>query len=776
MIKLLAIHFTKIARKKETSMKYILFFVIISLGLSANGSQYEELWEEIQQIDKLKAGEAFKLEEFFIMKDEAGIELDGMIYFFNAFDRKKRLALFKGKGKITLTPPDKFEKLALESKFGKETFERDFENATFTFTDDFYEFIKSNTEKYAFVSSDYSSKDDKKMMKRTKDYLIEYKTAQDINTDLALNLLNKEKGYFLMIFQAEDNDYSFKISPNEFEEITLSERVFTGKYLKEQLSPILSFHKREDYLLPATQRMRFTNTKQDLISHDIEVVIDKKLDMKLKSKMLISIPDPNTHWVKFNLFALMEDDSVFVNDQKAVYHKNENDAQSYSFWLNISKAKQDTIKTIEVYYRGNIVRRIQNFMFIKSYTGWYPTFGFFEQAVFRTKYTVPNNYTFIAPGTLISKTQTDSDFTVSYVSDSSEIHTTFSIGPYKNSSIKEEGYPLIDLYYYNASQIEETKLDLLQSYKFYSGLFGDLGMDTVYATEIYSGHGQAFSNFLHLSFANFTASSSEEFGLVSFVAHEMAHQWWGIGGISPGTSRDNWLSEGFAEYSSLMYAQLIFGDNKDFLKHIKKTRKNILTVARRENFALPIIMGGRTYKRKHPKDGMLMTYHKSAWVIHMLRNMMIDFNTMDETAFKNMMKDYFTTFKGKGVITEDFKSILDKHFGTDMAWFIDQWIYGVSIPTYTFGWKSEKQDNGKYLIKCRVKQEHVTKGFKASVPINVDMGENGVATVRTFIAKDFTEFTLPLMPAEPEELIFNAYESVLCEVENEDYEDVQENK
>jgi aminopeptidase N len=37
-----------------------------------------------------------------------------------------------------------------------------------------------------------------------------------------------------------------------------------------------------------------------------------------------------------------------------------------------------------------------------------------------------------------------------------------------------------------------------------------------------------------------------------FIAHETAHQWWGDM-VSWRSYRDQWLSEGFAEYSGILY-------------------------------------------------------------------------------------------------------------------------------------------------------------------------------------------------------------------------------
>jgi len=61
---------------------------------------------------------------------------------------------------------------------------------------------------------------------------------------------------------------------------------------------------------------------------------------------------------------------------------------------------------------------------------------------------------------------------------------------------------------------------------------------------------------------------------VKFVAaHEVAHQWWGhiIGWKS---YRDQWMSEGFAEFSASMFAQAIYKNDK-FIEFWKEQRELI---------------------------------------------------------------------------------------------------------------------------------------------------------------------------------------------------------
>ena len=61
-------------------MKYLIIFVLFTLGLVAKEYSNDKLWSEIQSIENLESDESYKLDEFFIMNDAGAFELDGMIY------------------------------------------------------------------------------------------------------------------------------------------------------------------------------------------------------------------------------------------------------------------------------------------------------------------------------------------------------------------------------------------------------------------------------------------------------------------------------------------------------------------------------------------------------------------------------------------------------------------------------------------------------------------------------------------------------------------------
>ncbi len=244
-----------------------------------------------------------------------------------------------------------------------------------------------------------------------------------------------------------------------------------------------------------------------------------------------------------------------------------------------------------------------------------------------------------------------------------------------------------------------------------------------------------------------------------FRAHEMAHQWWGIG-VEPATYRDAWLSEGFSDFAGMWYMQMVLRDNEKYLKALKDARQEI---RRERGTAAPIGLGrraGESWRGNYE----LSTYKKGAWVVHMLRNLMLDTRNMSEDRFTAMMRDFYQTYRGKRASTEDFQHVVEHHTGIPMDWFFNEWVYGTAVPTYTFSWNAEPDSSG-FSAHLRVRQSDVPDDFAMYVPVLIKFAQ-GEAMVRVLVRGPTTDATLKL-PAEPKTVELNPLESVLAEVKTE---------
>jgi aminopeptidase N len=250
-----------------------------------------------------------------------------------------------------------------------------------------------------------------------------------------------------------------------------------------------------------------------------------------------------------------------------------------------------------------------------------------------------------------------------------------------------------------------------------------------------------------------------------FRAHEVAHQWWGIS-VDFLTYHDQWLSEGFSDFSGLWYMQTIRKDNNKYFGVLKRWRSSIFE---RGSDPGPIWMGYRTNTVNDQGDYGIVVYKKGAWVLHMLRALMIDLKTMNEDRFTATMKDFYTTYRGKRASTEDFRSVVENHVGADMGWFFDQWVYGASLPTYKVATIIAPIEAGKYRVRLQVTQEGVPDSFLAYVPVAIELDKGVTVRVRIKVTGHQSEIELPPLPSRPKNVKFNDLEGVLADVKTVDW-------
>ena len=316
-----------------------------------------------------------------------------------------------------------------------------------------------------------------------------------------------------------------------------------------------------------------------------------------------------------------------------------------------------------------------------------------------------------------------------------------------------------------ANMKDQIADDVFNAVKLFNFFFGRLNHDRVTATETMGPGGTAYPGYLKLGSATWIHTDHWGWDRM-FRSHEVAHQWWGAG-VSWATYRDQWLSEAFAEYSSLLYLQQVAG-NDTFLDRLKEYRDDILSGLDRpftDNETVgAIALGHRNQRYASDDDFDLIVYKKGAFVLHMLRNMLIDLKTFNEDRFFSLMKDWYTEYNGLAPTTADFQRLVEKHIGVDMSWFFREWVYGSEIPRYEFSYQITQNEDGQYIATCHVLTKNVSDDFQMYVPLEIEYDRNAKAYVRTLIAQPDYEFTLPPMNQRPRKIRFNPFQSVLADV------------
>ncbi|MFZ3212214.1 MAG: M1 family aminopeptidase [Terriglobales bacterium] len=257
--------------------------------------------------------------------------------------------------------------------------------------------------------------------------------------------------------------------------------------------------------------------------------------------------------------------------------------------------------------------------------------------------------------------------------------------------------------------------------------------------------------------------------------HEVAHQWWGHT-VGFDNYRDQWMSEGFADFSASLFIQAIQKSNSEFIKFWNDERE-MLTETNKEGFRAidvgPVTQGHRLNNTKAGFDvSRRLIYAKGAYILHMIRMMMWNAKTGD-SEFKSMMQDFVRTYANRPATTEDFKAMVEKHMtpGMDMSgnhtmdWYFDEYVYGTALPSYKLDYSLDQAANG-YLLSLKITQSGVDDKFTMPVPVYLELSKDHIVRLgaASITGNRTIEQKVPLngLKEKPKRAMLNYFNDVLC--------------
>ncbi len=753
--------------------------------MPADSSSYEAVYEQMMNLGRT-ASRVAAVENLILQRDEGKFHLtQGELYLFSPEQNRIGGALFRGKGAFTMTPPTAIEQDQLYRFYETKTLSKEFDVLFLLFADTTLQELEKKL-RFTAPQNERAVQDEVKSCLS----FVSNKKGKYLDSDLMRAASNRlQNGLFYAHFSKGASDpMFFKISPDEIEEVSLLRRAETAHFVKAA-EVICQFHQRDDY----RSGRHLTKENKDLLHvkhYRIESKIDKSfsgnLNFSAQAEVEFQALQPEQSWIYFYLFSDMEVDSVvWSTGEKASFFKEK---ENPFLWVRCQPAlARDETRKLKLYYRGDLIENDQGWMVIKSSLGWYPLHGNRSYATFDLTFHTPKRMTFVSVGDNVSSTTQDEVLSTRWVTPEPIRNASFNIGYFKKHEVNDErtvpvtvlmaesghqqiGQALARQGILSGKGMEkQVGQDVANSLVFFSHLFGKPNIKHFYATETPISHGLAFPGLIHLAWSTFQATDDEGHDQI-FRAHEVAHQWWGIG-VDFETYHDQWLSEGFASFAGLWYMQIALRDNKKYFDRLKDWREEIFS-NRKFLFgsgqqAGPISLGYRTSTSTTAGDYGLIIYKKGAWVLHMLRNMLLDYVTMKEEVFTNILQEFYQTYRGQKASTLDFQKIVEKHTGKGMSWFFQQWVHGTEIPEYRFAHKLEQTPQGKWVAHCKIEQRNVPDNFQMPVLVLIDFGQERFARTRVVVKGPLTRVDLPLMPMKPEKIVFNDLESVLCEVKNE---------
>jgi hypothetical protein len=245
-----------------------------------------------------------------------------------------------------------------------------------------------------------------------------------------------------------------------------------------------------------------------------------------------------------------------------------------------------------------------------------------------------------------------------------------------------------------------------QAIQYFSQRFGPYPYSQLVLTQLPGNESQGWPALIFLSSYEFLNQQEREQLHLSpdqiliqqiVPAHETAHQWWGDL-VTWNSYRDQWFSEGLANYCALMMLQE--KDPAAFHRVMESYRRDLLEknkegLARKD--AGPVTLGVRLLSSRFPEGYEAISYGRATWLFHMLRTMMQDAYAQEhggkipngpDEPFVRGLRRIREKYSGKSITTgelldalaEDLPPALRYEGKRSLDWFLEGWVNGTALP------------------------------------------------------------------------------------------------
>ncbi len=797
----------------------------------------EPVYQQLQRVGM--GSEAVKLSDFVLHRDAAKFKLNGVVTFMAPVEGKVTGAVFSGDGVLTITPPLREEERTLSLLTRSNEFAERFNTAVFRFTDETYEELKKAGSAAQADGAAPSALDHSRDVLRKKlHWNLSARILQDLLSSpsgLFVAFVNGKtyNGNELFVMDpfgvtvSGEAEYSTMFFP-----AVAPEEVAFYTYDENKFGVWTAFHFAHEYK-NGRARGNQQNSAWEIEHQKLDTTIEKNGYLRGDALTTVVSRFPGLRAVRFSLFPMLRVQSVTTADGQPLNFIQEDKREQPEYWVILPKGliPGDSV-TIHTLYEGKdaVSNQGGGNYFPVAREDWYPTDRFGKYATYELTFRIPKNMTMVATGTLLSESK-DGDHNVSvWKSDVPLAVAGFNFGDFKKVEVNVPPKTLVqsfankevpdvvkafrsaasggDMPMQGAQRalmnqptmavgtMETTQLikkplaETEMSVQLYSNYFGPPSYDRIALTQQTAcGFGQSWPELVfvplcsyfdetvrHQLFRNvFTIGDINTYWKV-VVPHEVAHQWWGHA-VGFNSYRDQWMSEGFAQFSASLYIQLIQKNPQEFTKFWDEQRE-LLTVTNKEGHR-PIEVGPVTvgYRLANSRAGydipQRLIYPKGAYILHMIRMMMWDDAKGDER-FTATMKDFVESFRNRAASTEDFKATVEKHMtpamnlsgnGT-MDWFFNQYVYGTDLPRYQVNASFRKVADGA-MMDLHVAQSNVPDNFIMLVPVYVELGNGrvvrlGQMRIRGNSAVDQKDLPLRGLQEVPRAAMVNYYNDVLA--------------
>lgn len=322
---------------------------------------------------------------------------------------------------------------------------------------------------------------------------------------------------------------------------------------------------------------------------------------------------------------------------------------------------------------------------------------------------------------------------------------------------------------------------------YYAARFGPYPYSRLSLTQIPGRESQGWPGLIFLSSYAFLTQEEREQMHYSperillqqlLPAHETAHQWWGDL-ITWETYRDQWFSEGLANYSALLMLQE--KNPAGFRQVMDKYRQDLLTADKdgmSPKDAGPVTLGGRLECSRFPGGYDAISYGRATWLFHMLRTMLDDAspsaghkaaNGGAEGPFMRALRRLRERYQGRPITTRELLAVFAEGLPASLRyegknsldWFLDGWINGTSLPKLELKTVKFTPKGTELVVSGTILQHDAPEGLVTSVPLyGATTGRQSVFLGRVFADGEESSFRLKA-PAGVHKILLDPEQTIL---------------
>lgn len=805
----------------ELELKLAIAQQHVEISVPGKGLAYANSDPVYRKLREVGLGQSFRFDNFTMQLDSATFQFQkGTLTALSPVNGIVTGAIYIGEGHFHLKPLTILDALELKRRSGAAEIDEDFTEVVFRFTGEERMKLLPGTGDHVETPAEAAAIFDhwKERMRKRREMplaftegLLHGESMDNVDADLLAAVYNSSHPPFLNAYfrgkKHKDLRFFVRTRVGAVPQLDSPEEVALINYDPEGMEDGVWYlaHLKSEYVNGSASsgedRRLFATT-----AYKIETVISRNDHLFSTATVTFQPLLTGERVLKFALLPNLRVTRVIDDQGQDLHYVQESRKEDGSFYVILPKAPEAGKQyAITMQYEGDKVleQAGDGSFYVRARSSWYPNLnGFGEHALYDLTYKVPRRYKVISVGKL-QEESVEQNYSVSHwVTPKPVAVAGFNYGDYKKVELSDEitGYKISGYYLtelpnnlrnYRALQsmaphsmtkyaLEQTRAQL----QLCSHFFGKIPYEEIFITEQPDfNFGQSWPNLVYLPISAYTDSTqrwmlfghvdSKFSGFVQEVTpHEVAHQWWGHA-VGWASYHDQWLSEGFAEFSAgLFLQQAMAGDwRKDYIDFWERLQKRILE---KNNFGVapndagPLWMGLRLVSPRTENAYQNVTYPKGAYVLQMLRSIMYSPQDQDKP-FIAMMHDFVESHQGRPASTESFKAIAEKHMSKTMDlegngrldWFFREWVYGTQVPRYHFEYQLLPADGGKVKLHMTITQSEVDEHFVMLVPVFADFGKGMMRIGQMGIAGNSSRSADVLLPSQPKKVALNAYKDIL---------------